>query len=758
MRYCTAVPIGRGGTAEVARAWDPGLERWVALKFLLQTGDPELEARMLREARAQARIDHPNVCPVYEVGRRDGRPFIAMQYIEGQTLDRAAWGLVLEQKVALLRTVAEAVHAAHAAGLIHRDLKPGNILVEEDEDGAPVPYVVDFGIARETELPGATASGLVVGTPGYLSPEQARGETLDRRSDVHALGVLLYELLAGRRPHQGRSAADELAGLLSGEPPPLRRVAPHVPRDLETVVMTCLEHDPDRRYPSARALADDLGRFLDGRPVAANPAGRIRRLWRRARRHPAVAATLTAATAAALASVAILVIGAVKYTLDLERERDLALAAQMEAEAHRRAAAEVSELLVDVFQVADPAASRGETITAREILDRGAERLDEQLRDQPLTRARLLTVIGSVYEGLGLRDRAGERFEQALALRREHLGSDHPDVADVLHRLAGLRLMQRRFEEAAQLHQEELAILLPGSGPTSSGVARARVGLASSLRHVGRVDEASDLIRYALPVLIAHGGEDHPDVLNALNVRAGLTLASGDLEAAEAQYEDVLERTLRLSGADHPRVIAARNNLAYTLSRRQKPAEAERVYRDAWRSAVEVYGEDHPHTLMIMNNLAGALYKQGAERELEQLLRRQVEVLRHSETAERWRLGSALVSSLGTALMRRQAYAEAEPVVREGVAVLTEDLGADHTWVACARGVHAASLFGLGRRSEAAGEAAASLGILGARETLSRDSWVQVGRIVEFLEGAGAEPAAARFRKLLTEERRPPGA
>lgn len=757
MRYCTAVPIGRGGTAEVTRAWDPGLERWVALKFLLHTGDPELEARMLREARAQARIDHPNVCPVYEVGRRDGRPFIAMQYIEGQTLDRAARGLVLEQKVALLRTVAEAVHAAHAAGLIHRDLKPGNILVEE-EDGAPVPYVVDFGIARETEVPGATASGLVVGTPGYLSPEQARGEKIDRRSDVHALGVLLYELLAGRRPHQGRSGADELAGLLSAEPPPLRRLAPHVPRDLETVVMTCLEHDPDRRYPSARALADDLGRFLDGRPVAANPAGPFGRIWRRARRHPAVAATLVAATIALLASVAILVIGAVKYTLDLERERDLALAAQMEAEAHRREAAEVSELLVDVFQVADPAASRGETITAREILDRGAERLDEQLRDQPVTRARLLTVIGGVYEGLGLRERAGERFEQALALRREHLGADHPDVADVLHHLAGLRVVQRRFEEAEELHREELAIRLPRSGPTSPGVARARVGLATSLRNLGRVDEAFDLVRFALPVLIAHGGDDHPSVLNALNVRAGLMLAAGDLAAAEVQYGDVLERSQRLWGEDHPRVIAARNNLAYTLTRRQKPAEAERVYREAWRSAVQVYGEDHPHTLMIMNNLASALYKQGAERELEQVLRRQVDVLRRSETTERWRLGSSLVSSLGTALMRRQAYAEAEPVVREGVAVLATDLGADHAWVACARGVHAASLFGLGRRSEATGEAAASLANLRARESLSRDAWVQVGRIVEFLEGAGAEPTAARFRELLTEERRPPGA
>ena len=256
MGYDTAVPIGSGGMGEVFKAWDKELERWVALKYL-RHDDPELVERMFREARAQARVDHPGVCKVYEVGEEDGRPYIAMQHVEGPLLDEAARDMTLEQKVLVVKQVAEAVAAAHAVGLIHRDLKPANIKVGETEDGQLRPYVLDFGIAREQEVSGLTVTGQILGTPGYLSPEQARGEvtTLDRRTDVFSLGVILYELLGGKSPFEGDSDAEVLVNLLEGEPLPLRRSAPDVPRDLETVIMTCLEDRLDRRYQSARELA-----------------------------------------------------------------------------------------------------------------------------------------------------------------------------------------------------------------------------------------------------------------------------------------------------------------------------------------------------------------------------------------------------------------------------------------------------------------------------------------------------------------------
>ncbi|MDY7094967.1 MAG: protein kinase [Acidobacteriota bacterium] len=306
MRYQTGTPIGRGGMGEVYEVWDPVLERPVALKVLSRF-DPETEARMLREARAQVRVEHPNVCKVYEVGKtEDGRPFIAMQRIFGEPLDEAVRDLGLEETVGLVRTVAEAVQAAHAVGLIHRDLKPSNILVEEREDGERVPFVVDFGLAREAEARGLTTTGETLGTPGYLSPEQAAGlPDLDRRTDVYSLGVVLYELLAGRLPFSGSTPLELLAAVLRDEPRELRKGAPQVPVDLATIVMTCLERDPDRRYGSARALADDLGRFLKGEEIRARPIGPGERFRRRVRRHPVVSAFAAAALLALIALAAL---------------------------------------------------------------------------------------------------------------------------------------------------------------------------------------------------------------------------------------------------------------------------------------------------------------------------------------------------------------------------------------------------------------------------------------------------------------------
>ncbi|WP_164019179.1 serine/threonine-protein kinase [Pyxidicoccus trucidator] len=292
-RYQPVRFLGQGGMGRVFLAWDPRLRRHVALKFV-RDDDAELARRFVSEARAQARVDHERVCRVYEVGEVQNRVYIAMQYVDGQPLNALVDTLTVEQKAMLLREASEGVHAAHRAGLVHRDIKPSNVLVERTPDGGLRPYVMDFGLARDWKE-GATATGTVLGTPHYMSPEQARGEVarLDRRADVYSLGATLYALLTGQSPIPGDNGLEVLSNIATAEPRPPRSVDRDIPVDLEAITLKCLEKDRSSRYGSARELAEDLGRFLDGEPVLARtgPGYRARK-WLRKHRRPVVAASV----------------------------------------------------------------------------------------------------------------------------------------------------------------------------------------------------------------------------------------------------------------------------------------------------------------------------------------------------------------------------------------------------------------------------------------------------------------------------------
>jgi predicted Ser/Thr protein kinase len=284
-RYQAVRFLGQGGMGQVFLAYDPRLRRNVALKFV-RDGVPELAQRFLSEARAQARVHHERVCEMYEVGEIHGRAFIAMQYVNGRHLGQLARELTLEQKLLVLRDVAEGVHAAHRAGLIHRDLKPANILVERPEDGGLKPYVMDFGLARDWHEE-HTATGSVLGTPHYMAPEQARGEVgrLDRRVDVYSLGATLYQVLTGVPPFTAGNTLELLSRIQSEEPRPPRQLDPDIPLDVEAIVLKCLEKERSARYDSARALGEDLERFLSGEPVHARRAGPGYRLSKKLRKH-----------------------------------------------------------------------------------------------------------------------------------------------------------------------------------------------------------------------------------------------------------------------------------------------------------------------------------------------------------------------------------------------------------------------------------------------------------------------------------------
>lgn len=279
--------LGRGGMGEVYEAYDPHLKRSVAVKFLGR-GSPEDVHLFLREARAQAAQNHPDICPVYEAGETAGKPYIVMKLVEGVPLDEATHDWTLEKKLGILRRIAEAVHAAHRTGLIHRDLKPGNLLVEQTAEGEAKPYVLDFGLACPVTAGGVTADAEAIGTPAYMAPEQVQGDphALDRRTDVYALGATLYHLLAGWPPFAqiGTTTLEAaLRAIATAEPPPLRPLG--VPADVEAIVFKCLEKEPERRYRSAQALAEDLGRYLDDVPVEARAHSDWFRFWKWTRRN-----------------------------------------------------------------------------------------------------------------------------------------------------------------------------------------------------------------------------------------------------------------------------------------------------------------------------------------------------------------------------------------------------------------------------------------------------------------------------------------
>ncbi len=280
MRFRTAIPISSGATGRVLRTYDEILGREIAIK-LLHRREPALAIRMMREAEAQARLDHPHIAKVYGTGTLDGQPYIAMELIDGCTLDQAVAGLSDRDKAALLADVADALDLAHRAGLIHRDLKPSNILVARNASGRLHPYVIDFGLVRDTGADDLTRTGQLLGTPGYIAPEIAiGGDNVDARADIYSLGVVLFELVASRRPFLGESAAELIVQSLRREPPSLHSLRPDVDPALGRIVRQCLERDPDWRYPTAAALRDDLRAFSDGRRVSA----RRDSFWQRGRR------------------------------------------------------------------------------------------------------------------------------------------------------------------------------------------------------------------------------------------------------------------------------------------------------------------------------------------------------------------------------------------------------------------------------------------------------------------------------------------
>ncbi|HAA58181.1 MAG TPA: hypothetical protein DCE42_25685 [Myxococcales bacterium] len=432
-RYVVECKLGEGGMGIVYQAVDQKLQRKVALKFILED-DPRLARRLVWEAQAQARIHHEFVCKVYEVGEYKGRPYIAMQYIEGDNLDDALDELGIPLKVELIEKVAHAIHSAHQEGVIHRDIKPSNIMVST-VSGRLKPFIMDFGLAREVATNGATATNTLVGTPHFMSPEQMRGEThlLDRHTDIYSLGATLYALLAGHPPFP-TTGMDILFKVLHEEPVPLRKINASIPLDLETIVMKCLEKDPARRYPSAQALADDLRHFLDGEPIKARPASLSYRFKKYLRKHK----RLAIAGMVGLSIVMALIGWGIKTQLDSSAKAALA----------NQFGQQVKEV-ESIMRYAHMLPLHNVT-TERTLVQMRLDKIKKQLKS--LSRSNR----GPGYHALGMGSMALGDFQRSKTYldKAWKYGARGPEVAQALGKLWG-RLYQTQLEALERIKRPD---------------------------------------------------------------------------------------------------------------------------------------------------------------------------------------------------------------------------------------------------------------------------------------------------------------
>ena len=623
----------------------------MALKLIKRGMDTEeVVARFESERQALSLMEHPAIARVFDGGASDeGRPFFVMEYVEGVPVtaycdDRR---LSTAERLELFLEICAGVQHAHHKGIIHRDLKPSNILVAEP-DGKPLPKIIDFGIAKATgaELEGhavETRLGQWVGTPEYMSPEQAAlgAIDIDTRTDVYSLGVILYELLSGVHPlreHLREAGFDEARGhILETEPPrPSTRVSSlgdtstevaerratdpaalvrRLSGDLDWIVLKAIEKDRARRYGSPAELADDIARHLRNEPVQARSPSTAYRVQKFVRRHRVGVAAAALVLIALVAGTAVSLWQAVRAT-----------AAERVAREQAETARSISEFLVGLFELSDPYEAAGRNLTAGEILDRGAERIGRDLEDEPVVQARLLSTIGQVYTQLGLFEEAEGHLDRALELQRELLEAEDPETFGTQVRRGWLAFATGEYERAERIYENILPSLRDLEGdaaelPSEPEWAEAVNDYGVLQWALGNHERAQILLERALAMNEEVYGPEHAEVATTL---ANLALArqdAGDLEAARPLYERALAIQEKTRGPSHPSLTTTLVNLA-SLERRMGEFEtARRQLERGLAIAEDAFGPDHPSTASMSNGLGIVLFQladyEAAESHLE---------------------------------------------------------------------------------------------------------------------------------------------
>jgi len=695
--------LGRGGMGVVylAERDDGQYKRQVAVKLLRAGADAdELRRRFLAERQILASLSHPNIAQLLDGGVADGGlPYLVMEYVDGVPIteycDRHRLGL--DARLRLFQNVCAAVHHAHQNLVLHRDLKPGNVLVTS----AAQVKLLDFGIAKllNPALLGedqpVTRTAFRVMTPAYASPEQVRGDSLTTASDVYALGLLLYEMLVGRpaqridtdapqsvydavcrqepdRPSAVAPRDAETAAARDSTPDRLRR---RLRGDIDAIVMMAVRKEPRRRYGSAELLAADIGRYLDGLPVRAHRGNRWYHLEKRVRRHPFAALSALLLVVGAVVALALATVAA--------HERDRAAQTLATSQGALRESEAVSAFLVSLFEASDPTTGRQDSLTAAALLSRGVSRA-EQLGSEPLAQARMLEALGRVYESVDSLPIAEQLLRRSLALRRLHSGPANAQTTNAQVRLAQVLWSRGQYAAADSLARDALRsrrLALPDTHPDVAASLRQVASFAGFFGDFRAAETyrrdvvAADRVRGADSALV----EDLLDLSTTLRSR-------GDDRGAERMRREAREVARRAFPKPNPDRVLITFGLAELLDERMTSwPEAESLAREAVAEARVAFGETHALTGEILGALGSMLARHGRQTEAERLSRQAIEL-------ERRALGS---SNLGTAsgmlslamVLSHDGYSpEAERLTRDAVAIFKGAYGAQHPMYAGALG------------------------------------------------------------------------
>ena len=628
--------IGRGGMGVVYEAEQEQPRRSVALKVIL--GGPhvdDLQIRLFqREVQTLARLNHPAIASIYDAGcTEDSQHFFAMEmvrgvelldHIDGQLEDESVRSVPLPRRLRLFHRICEAINYAHQRGVIHRDIKPSNILIDEEGN----PKILDFGLARIVEhdlaMPSIhTEAGKLLGTLPYMSPEQAQGrpEEIDVRTDVYSLGVVFYELMTGVLPYDvGRTSLVHAVRVISEQSPIYPRTANSaIPSDVATIILKALEKEPDRRYQSADALADDVDRYLNGHPILARPPSTVYQLRKLVARHKAPSLL----TALLMVSITVSGIVAVFQARRIQEEN--------------RKKSRVIEVLDSLYASADMWNAGRRDITVLESLDANVAEIEVELSDDPLVAATVRNTIGKIYLGHSELGPAERHLKFALDARQAALGDHHIETAESLNDFGELRYHQGRFREAERCWRRALA--------TRRALAFDDEAVAESLNNLGNLirkkgdtqqAEAERYLREALTIrrkILARRQTDpaatsrqrktaRNNVAQSLNNLGGLLRQKGmpdDLDQAKRHYREALRIREATLGSNHPEVGKMHNNLARLLHDQGDFVGAEAAYREAlriWRTE-EGLGREHQFIARVLHSLARLLHETGKPAEAE---------------------------------------------------------------------------------------------------------------------------------------------